>query len=135
MEFQTYLLYLLGGAAGGLLTVGVVVLVLSRRARKAQAERPPKGTRPRVRTEIDGVLYDLTDDLVLAGENPIGFALWLVVGPPHLTMQEPPTLLVAEPLPTHTEIRVSMRGERNALRFATLEETQADIDLRADHDG
>jgi hypothetical protein len=80
--------------------------------------RPPKGTRPQVRLVCDGLIYDLTDDLVLLPEDDEnGCAVWQVYGPAHLALVGTPVITIEHPVPVMTHIKIDLIGGPQGSRF------------------
>jgi hypothetical protein len=119
---------------GGVVVGSLLGLYMARQAaptvtrwildRRANRNRPPKGTRPTVRLTYTGVTYDLTDDLVRLPDDDKGFAVWAVLGPQHLRMQAGNTgrLDIIHPIPMMTNVTMRMTGPPDAVRFETAEE-------------
>lgn len=107
------------------LMIGVYMEVryLRPRRRPAVDDRPPKGTRPQVRVEADGILYDLTDTLQRLPDDEKGDAVWQIHGPPHVVFADgPPVLLLASPVPRQTNVKLHLVGDPP--RFATAQEIE-----------
>lgn len=92
-----------------------------RQIRELERYAPPRGTRPVVRLEHDGVTYDLTEFLLRAKDDAHGCAVWVVIGPEHLRFTTPDVNLhVEQPVPKDTHLVVEMCDVPP--RFRTKEE-------------
>lgn len=99
--------------------------VMRRMHSRSMKDRPPKGTRPQVDITMDGVTYDLTDDLVRVADNERGWATWVVVGPQHLRLPRNmnPFVAITMPVPRMTEVSFAMIAiDSDWCRFMTMEE-------------
>lgn len=96
------------------------------RIRHMLKNRPPKGTRPDTHITIEGIDYDVTEQLVRRADRSDGGAVWVIVGPQHVRMARgtAPTLHVCQPVPLATEVRLFLvaSDDKTEARFATLEE-------------
>ncbi len=120
--------------AGWLSVPAVTALLAWRKHRRfskhVEKTALPKGTRPDVKLIYDGVTYDLTDGLRRAeDEDGTGYAVWVVLGPAHLRMTEPPDISIGLPLPRHTHVKLSMQGSPQDSRFSTLDEINKEYTL------
>jgi hypothetical protein len=116
----------------GLLLAGILFFLLRWFVRALARQcsdrwQPPRGSRPNVRIQVEGVIYDLTDDLVRVADIEQGMATWFVVGPPHLRLPHDGTLdSEVAVLPEMTEVLFPLvsLGE-DTLRFMTAQEITA----------
>lgn len=92
------------------------------RRRRYRVDPPLKGSRPHVTMEHDGILYDLSEDLEQIENDSSGSAQWVIHGPLHLRMDQPPALWVRRPVPRDTHIQLFLVGQPPQVRFADPEE-------------
>ncbi len=93
------------------------------RRKRAHPDTLPKGTRPRVHIECDGITYDVTDDLERQA-NEDDMAVWLLHGPSHVIMRETPNVLVLAPIPAHTHIKLALtRHKDGTITFTPRDHT------------
>lgn len=100
------------------------------RPRHMLKHRPPKGTRPEVRVVIDGITYDVTEQMQRRADRPDGCAVWVIRGPEHVRMAKgsAPLVRVRNPVPLATEVVLMLArvGDRAQARFATQQEIDED---------